>query len=211
MRLVPTIDVYFKYSQVQTANRLDRYSDEYLRELDNDWRNSLENAGIFAISPYLEREDFWIVEISKLNPEIVKILLGHKLQITNINLAKYENVDSMLDGGYVLEVSETVKIFPRCCCDLGQIGDWELAAEWTSLEETTLWNGHPELMISSIDTQHLLIRESEWDDENIEIIVDRDELRAAIAEAKQQLADFRKMLLVPVQSSKTKRSVGWVE
>jgi hypothetical protein len=195
----------------QLTRSIDRYSDKYLRELDYNWRSSLEDAGILAISPYLERADFWIVEISKLNPEIVKALLGHKLQIKDIKLAECENVADMLDGGYILEVSEAVKIFPRCCCDLGNISDWDLASDWMSREEMTLWNGHPELLVSSSDPQHLLIRESEWDEENIEIIVDRHELKAAITEAEQQLADFSKMLLVPVKPSKRKRSVGWVE
>ena len=39
-------------------------------------RDYLEDAGgILEISPYLELDNYWLVESSKLNPEIVKILL----------------------------------------------------------------------------------------------------------------------------------------
>jgi hypothetical protein len=56
-----------------------------------------------------------------------------------------------VDGGYIIEVSEAVTITHRCCSDLGNIEEWDKAANWIESVETMLWIGHPWLLVSSID------------------------------------------------------------
>ena len=98
MRLVPVVEVNSQYFQT---------------------RDYLEDAGgILEISPYLELDNYWLVEISKLNPEIVKILLDQESEMDYGTMTEY-HLMMELDGGYILEVSNSVEILPQCCSDIG--------------------------------------------------------------------------------------------
>ena len=170
-------------------------------------RDYLEDAGILEISPYLELDNYWLVEISKLNPEIVKILLDQESEMDYGTMTEYHRMME-LDGGYILEVSNSVEILPRCCSDIGTIGGWEEASNWTSSEEMLLWVGHPSLLVSAVDSQYLLIREEDEDRsvDPLELIINRNELKSAIIDTRKQLDDFSKMITLFTQSEKKKLS-----
>jgi hypothetical protein len=158
------------------------------------WENSLADSGIIGIAPYWECSYF--VEVSQLTPEIVKILLEKR----------YENsVESndfySLSGGYVLEEGTTFLSTPHCCGSLRDIREWEDGSNWTSMDEMYLWIGHPQLVVSSIDSQHLKITETYEDNRSEDpetFTVDRNELKAAIIDAKKQLDDFKRVLSIAV-------------
>lgn len=170
-------------------------------------RNFFEDAGILEISPYLELDSHWLVEISKLNFGIVRILLDRESEMDYGTMTEYHRMME-LEGGYILAVSNYVEILPRCCSDLGTIGGWEEASNWISSEEMLLWVGHPSLLVSAIDSQYLLIRE---EDENrkldpLELIINRNELKSAIIDSRKQLDDFSKMITLSMKSEKKKSS-----
>jgi hypothetical protein len=158
------------------------------------WENSLADSGIVGIDPYWECSFF--VEVSQLTPEIVKILLEKRYH-RSIESNKFYS----LSGGYVLEEGTIFLSTPHCCGSIGDIRGWEDASNWKNTDEMYLWIGHPQLMVSSIDSQHLRIRETyEYNEpEEPEIFtIDRTELKAAIVDAKKQLDDFKKVLSIAV-------------
>ncbi len=111
-----------------------------------------------------------------------------------------------LEGGYILEVSNSVEILPRCCSNLGTIGGWEEASRWTSSEEMLLWVGHPSLLVSAVDSQYILIREEDEDRsiDPVELIINRNELKLAIIDTRKQLNDFSKLIILSTQSENKK-------
>ncbi len=151
------------------------------------------DAGISRIDPY--QKDCWLFEISKFTPEMVNILINEESEIDYGTLTTFDRVME-LDGGCILKISDAVEILPRCCSDLGNIEGWEEASNWRDSAEMLLWIGHPSLLVSSVNSQYLLIREEDPVQcvEPIKVTIDRNELKAAIIEARQQLNIFKQML-----------------
>jgi hypothetical protein len=150
------------------------------------------DVGIVGVDLY--RSGCWLVEVSKFTPEMASILLSKESGIDDCKLSQFDRVMG-LDGGYILAVSKTVEILPRCCSDLGNIEEWDRAANWLDSAEMMLWIGHPWLLVSSIDSQHILIRDGEDQCvDPIEMVIDRNELKAAVMDARQQLDIFRQIL-----------------
>ncbi len=200
MRLVPVITIYFQYFPIEKHYKFDLYNNKYIQECDGDWISSLHEAGILDKAPYLELDESWLIEISNLTIEMVKVITSRRSIIYDRNFTEYDNIISGLDGGYSLEFGSAL-ILPRCCCDLSNIEEWDKASDWKDKKETKLWNGHPELRVCSIDSHHLLIREEEFTENPIEIIVNRNELKKSIIEAKQQLDGFRQMIILSTSLS----------
>jgi hypothetical protein len=151
------------------------------------------DTGIAKIDPY--QKDCWLCEVSKFTPEMVNILLSAESEMDYGTLTTFDRV-MWLDGGYILKISETVEILPRCCSDLRNIEGWEEAANWKDSSEMLLWIGHPSLLVSAIDSQYLLIREEDpaYCVEPTKIKIDRSELKSAIIDARQQLKIFERMI-----------------
>ena len=140
-----------------------------------------------------------------MNPEIVGILLDQESEMDYGTMTEYHRMME-LEGGYILEVSNSVEILPRCCSDLGTIGGWEEASNWINSEEMLLWVGHPSLLVSAVDSQYLLIKEEDIHlaIDPVELIIDRNELKSAIIDTRKQLDDFSKMIITYTQSEKKK-------
>jgi hypothetical protein len=158
------------------------------------WENSLADSGIIGIYPYWECSFF--VEVSQLTPAIVKILLEKRYDNSVESNEFYS-----LSGGYVLEAGTTFLSTPNCCGSIRDIREWEDASNWTNTDEMYLWIGHPQLMVSSIDSQHLKITETyeyERSEDPETFTVDRNELKAAIIEANNQLHEFKQILSIAV-------------
>jgi hypothetical protein len=202
MRLVPVVEVNSQCFQNRKHDR-PNHDDEHLQERNVYWRNSLEDAGILEIPPYLDLDSCWLVEISKLNSEIVRILLDRESEMDYGTMTEYHRMME-LEGGYILEVFNSVEVLPRCCSDLGTIGGWEEASNWTSSEDMLLWIGHPSLLVSAVDSQYLLIKEEDvyLAVEPVKLIIDRNELKSAIIDTRKQLDDFSKMVITSMQSGK---------
>jgi hypothetical protein len=195
MQLIPVIS--FEPSSFQTQQReLPHGSgDEYPFEWYHYWKNSLADSGITGIEPYYPGS--WLVEINKLITSILEILLVKQHQIDQDWLkTDAENVSSLY-GGYIFSY-ETAHILPECCGSLMDIAHWEMASQWLdTTTETMLWIGHPYLMVKAIDEQFLQIS----DEYGRKCQINRHELKLAIAETRQQLANFQEILLPAVSTS----------
>jgi hypothetical protein len=192
LKLIPVIEFEPGFFQSDDRSNPIVSNNDTPQDWAEYWKNSLADSGIVGIAPYWKCSFF--VEVSQLTPEIVKILLEKR----------YENsVESnefySLSGGYVLEDGTIFLSTPHCCGSIRDIREWEDASNWTNTDEMHLWIGHPQLMVSSTDSQHLQIRETYEYNEPEEpgiFTVDRNELKAAIIDAKKQLDDFKKVLSI---------------
>ena len=105
---------------------------------------------------------------------------------------------SALAGGYVLEITETIRVYPECCGSLKDIHEWKSASKYVKSEEEVLWIGHPWLMVSAIDEGHLRIRRTAEYGEAIEPVIfeiKRSDLELAVADAEEKLSKFQQVLL----------------
>lgn len=194
LKLTPVVEFepYFFQSK-DRESPIDSISDTP-QDWADYWKNSLADSGILDIDPYWECS--WFIEVSKLTPEIVEILLNKRYK-SNVESGKFYS----LSGGYVLESETTLLATPHCCGSIRDISEWEAASIWTGTDEMYLWIGHPQLMVSSIDDRHLQITETyEYNrpEEPETFIVDRDELKVAIIDAKKQLEKFKQVLSIAV-------------
>lgn len=140
MKLIPVVE--FEPFQFETPGRQrpgDTQNEPNAEDWDKYWRDSLADSGITNIDPYAMSS--WFIEVGKLTSEIVEILLGktYKEGIENTTDAEEMNFSSF-PGGYVLEVSETVQIFPECCGYLADIHNWEEASNWGIFFQVLLYS-----------------------------------------------------------------------
>lgn len=194
MQLIPVVE--FEPFAFQAVER-ESPTDDDRQSWDDYWHNSLADSGITDIDPY--QRGSWFVEVDKLTPAIVEILLHKTYKVCDRTATNLEEmISGSLSGGYVFEVSNTVQITPQCCGDLADIKGWETASNWMNAEEMMLWIGHPWLMVSSIDDRHLQIRRtSEYGEpeQPVLITIDRHEFKKAIIVAKEQLDIFNQVLV----------------
>jgi hypothetical protein len=186
LRLIPVLEFEPGRFQTQAYEYPQGTAGEYPQEWHCYWKNSLADAGIGELEPYAVAS--WLVEVAKLTPEIMTIYL-HKVEAIDPE----NNQAGSLAGGYILQADE-IEIAPQCCGSLADISAWEMAADCQETTATMLWIGHPYLMVSKIDDRHILIT----DDDNRRIKIDRQELKTAIVNARQQLDNFDRMLLPAV-------------
>lgn len=203
MKLIPVVEFEpFAFQTVERESPIDCSNDDP-QSWDDYWRNSLADGGITNIEPY--EMSSWFVEVSKLTPKIVEILLNITYKVQDKTATSLEEMElGSLSGGYVLQVSKTVQITPQCCGGLEDIEDWETASNWMNTEEMMLWIGHPWLMVSSVDDRHLQIRrtaEYGQPKEPVLITIDRNELKKAIIVAREQLDIFKQVLLVALPNA----------
>jgi hypothetical protein len=197
LKLIPVVEFEPSFFQLQEREMPDEF-----HKWDNWWKDSIADSGITGLNPY--PIGCWSTEITKLTPGIIEIFLNKIYDINNAIKIDLEEIGmGSLRGGYVLEVSDTVRIKPECCGDLGAIKEWDAASDWTNAKEMTLWIGHPWLEVSSIDDRYLKIRrtaEYGEPEEPVIITVNRTELKAAIIDAKKQLDNFKQLLFIALPS-----------
>jgi hypothetical protein len=194
LKLIPVVEFEPTFFQVNEHEMPDGFGDEYSQSSDYYWKNSLADSGIRGIDPYWKGS--WFVEISQLTPEVVEILLNKRYEY-----GRESSEFSALAGGYMLEMETTLLAIPQCCGSLIDIKNWEYASDWIDKDETMLWIGHPWLMVSSIDSQHLQITEIyEYNrpQKSETFTVDRNELKAAIINTKKQLDSFKQVLSIAI-------------
>lgn len=195
MKLIPVVEFEpFAFQTVERASPTN-YGNKDPQSWDDYWRNSLADSGI-NIEPY--KIGSWLVEVNKLTPEIIEILLNTTYKVQDETATSLEEIGS-LSGGYILEVSKTVQITPQCCGSLEDVEDWEAASNWMNTEEMMLWIGHPWLMVSSISDRHIQIRrtaEYGKPDEPAKITIERRKLKQSIIVAREQLDIFKQVLLI---------------
>jgi hypothetical protein len=179
MQLIPVIEFEPSHFQTQQHKQPSGSIYECRDEWDLYWKNSIADSGINGLISY--HKGFGLVELTKLTPAIVEFYLTKYSQI-NSETTRLSN----LDGGYVFQI-DAVNIIPQYCGNFSDIDEWERALELTQGIETTLWSGGiPWLGVRGIDRKSLQIRTANGDNTNVR--VDRQELKMAIENARQQLS-----------------------
>jgi hypothetical protein len=199
MKLIPVVEFAPTYYQTKHHEMPDCSGQNCFDEWDTYWKNSLADSGIIGLEPY--EKGSWLVETERLldyNKALEHMLRNHMLYV---DLDKVGNVFehvSALPGGYILEITETIQVYPQCCGSLKDISEWKRASEYVDREEATLWIGHPSLMVSAIDQEHLRIRKTAEYHEPAEPVIlelKRSDLKTAILDAEKKLSRFQQVLL----------------
>jgi hypothetical protein len=161
------------------------------------WSESLADAGIQGLIPWSRGS--WFVTIDQLgDPGLLRLLVTrHRPDIATSDLEEI----GPFSGGYILS-HEDETIRPGCCCDLGDLESWRLAASNPTEAWSMVWIGHPwTFSRSSGDLVHF-VEPSEQDtaDGLPEIIhLSRAELLDAVARASAERNRFAERLLPVVQ------------
>ena len=90
-------------------------------------------------------------------------------------------------------------IFPHCCCDLGDIVEWETATHCKNKEKETLWIGHPWLKYRSKEDLIEITQTAEYGEPPQPEIFDipRKVLIIAVEQAKEEMTEFA-LKLIPI-------------
>ncbi|MBD1921417.1 hypothetical protein H6F77_09980 [Microcoleus sp. FACHB-831] len=198
MNLVPVVE--FRPTEYQTKHHeMPENSKANSLELwDAYWRNSLADSGIITLEPYANGS--WLVETEILlnNKKTIELMLIKHL--TNFKSGLIKSISEevgALYGGYILEIDEKLKIYPECCGSLKDIQEWKDISEWEDSQETTLWIGHPWLMVSAIDEEYLQFRRTaEYREPPKPVIfqVKKSDLKLAIRIAEDNLFKFQEVI-----------------
>jgi hypothetical protein len=162
------------------------------------WSESLADAGIRGLTPWTRGS--WFVSIDQLrDPGLLQLLVTHH----NPDIAT-SDLDEIgpLSGGYILS-HEDKTIRPGCCCDLGDLQNWRLAATDSTEAWWMVWIGHPWTFVrSSGDLLHFVEPSSQQTADGLTEIIrlPRTELLDAVARAKAERDHLAERLLPVVQA-----------
>ncbi|MFC5873910.1 hypothetical protein ACFP3I_15040 [Chryseobacterium arachidis] len=173
-------------------------------EFPDEWEDYRISANIKAgfskdLKPYFKSSSFYrISEIS--DKDLLKII--HKeieIQQTEENRG-IDDLTCSLDGGYILKINNVDKYFPHCCGKLRDITEWEdLIAEE---EHVYFYMGHPSPRVEKSETKIIFdFLNSEIQDPYSppilegKIAVDKEVLKIAIENAKNELFHFAQQLI----------------
>jgi hypothetical protein len=161
------------------------------------WSESLADAGIHGLIPWTRGS--WFVSIDQLrDPGLLRLLITrHHPDIATSDLEQI----GPLSGGCILSHEDNA-IQPGCCCDLGNLESWQLAATDSTDAWSMVWIGHPWTFVrSSGDLLHFVEpSEHEVAEGLTEIIrLTRAELLDAVTRAAAERSHFADRLLPVVQ------------
>jgi len=108
------------------------------------------------------------------------------------------------NGGYALFIDDCIVCTPRCCADLANIEDWQMAADYRQADRVMVWIGHPWIEVRYDGGCLLFIDPSELEGRPEwigELSILPNELQQAIDQAKREVQGLYRRLL-PVLESK---------
>jgi len=169
-----------------------------------DWENyrnqtNLETGFSEDLKPYFKGSSLY--RINEISDEDLLKLIQKEINFEDEddeNLS-IEDLNSPLNGGYILKIDGINKYFPQCCSDLGDITEWD---DLLDDEDNNFYMGHPSPKIEK--TQNTIIFDflNSQIQENYappilenQITVDKEKLATAIQEAKKELEIFAKKLI----------------
>jgi len=187
MQLIPVIELLPSDYGRQTHPLPIGSSAELTKAYYYLWKASLADSGITELEPIIPGSYFVPVD-RIIDPSTIE-------KILHVCLKSNDEYD--LVGGYALVVDENITILPTCCCDLGNIDSWEMAAAWTSPQDEMVWIGHPWLLVHAIGDMLYFTETTEGDDQAQQpiFIISRFDLLRAIEVAHEQLNAFAERIL----------------
>lgn len=155
------------------------------------WQARLVRAGVEPPPRY--SAGYGLVRLEDIRDDFAALLLAQRLAGVDFAAPDYLDAVGVLCGGYVLE-SGSLVVPPQCCCDLGNLRDWQAAATQSGSEENMLWIGHPWLQVRAVDDQTLRCRWSEEAGTEQAFELDLPQLRSAIQQAATIVQAFYQQL-----------------
>ena len=205
VRLVPVIDIVpTQYARIDRQIPVDYSPDAYFRY----WSDCLADSGIEGLRPI----NLWYVPVEQLASAYVleRILHAHRFEDdaddAQNKLDRFSDPEDYLiafSGGYALYIGDLLICTPRCCGDLNDIVNWQMAADYRHAEEADVWIGHPWITVRYDGARLVLVdpvEEGGWAEWTGEIAIAPEALQQAIGQAKQILLDFYRRLL-PIAES----------
>jgi hypothetical protein len=102
-----------------------------------------------------------------------------------------------LFGGYILNIENDLKLYPQCCCDLGDFMTWNsiLRPGFNKAYLFKLSGGHPSPIVTKKGLQVLFTCQDDDDDSfnpktDENIIIHIDQLREALKQTSKELFSF---------------------
>lgn len=204
VRLVPVIEMDpTDYGGIDRPLPVDWTADGYL----NYWYACLADAGIEGLKPV----GFCCVPMEQFTSVHVLERLIHACRFEDDSDSPENSFDRFLDpeehliafsGGYALSLDDRIVCTPRCCADLANIEEWQMAADYRLTDWKMIWIGHPWIDVRYDGDCLVFIdpTENEGQGEWIgEISIAPDLLQQAIDQAKQSVRDFYRRLLPVVE------------
>jgi len=206
IRLVPVIEMLPEvYGNPDRSLPVDAVGDAY----QHYWSGSMADAGIEGLKPV----GLWHVPIEQLTSLQLLERIVHVNRFDDDAELPGGAFDRFLDpeerliafnGGYALSIDDRIVCTPRCCADLANIEDWQMAADHRQADRVMVWIGHPWIEVRYeggclmfIDPSELEGR-PEWIGE---LSILPNELQQAIDQAKREVQGLYRRLL-PVLESK---------
>lgn len=159
------------------------------------WLQSLVDSKITGLLPI--KKASWLVATSSFTPENQATL------DTLLKIMWRDDETPSLSGGLALVDDEgPVWLEPSCCCDFGNIRDWETLVCSPPSEWTMLWIGHPWVYVRLDGAQVVFSDYSEENeatgDESFRVAVEN--LRTAVSDAKAELLRFSSLVSKTLES-----------
>ena len=152
------------------------------------WLDSLQDAGITGLTPW---PDTRLVPVEQLvETSTLRAIL--RVEFADVTVDDALEELGALSGGFVLSHTHGA-ILPSCCGDLGNLAEWQMAADHVAADWKDVWIGHPWTHVRS-EGETLVFtepRESHATEELVEVArMPRHDLQTAIATAARQLDAF---------------------
>src|SRR4051812_25936452 len=168
----------------------DRSGAQVPDEWNRYWTASLADSGVVGLTPIHAAS--WHVPTRQLKDLSIlqNVLCG--LADTWGGLASVLDADShpVLSGGLVLLSEGDVVLEPTCCSDLGNIANWQEAANCRAADWQTLWIGHPWFSVR-FEQGMLSVSDLHEDDAPVgKYVLSPPELEKAIGNAEAELEHF---------------------
>lgn len=103
------------------------------------WKKCLADSNIGHLEA-ISKGSF-LVDIESLDNAALHIILENEL--SKADLSDPENSICKISGGVAIRVEDKYLIEPNCCCDIGDLLEWESILENGKEDWSFLWIGHP--------------------------------------------------------------------
>lgn len=155
------------------------------------WRRCLVQTGLFDAKGVTD--DSWLVYAEEMVAalSVRNLLTAHLVPLLAESAVSAEQIPA-LPGGFALVDGGKAVLTPGCCGDLGDLREWEAAAEHASSTPAPLWTGHPSLWVWREDAR-LYLREDQEDGYPATpktVCILQSTLHGAVGSARQELDRF---------------------
>lgn len=157
------------------------------------WQQRMAEAG-FGGLPWLV-EGYSVPVAALTAPLLLEHYLAREV-FASLENGYQADLIGPLSGGYVLRCGTEVLVTPSCCGDLTNLVEWKKAACYRDADWFAVWIGHPFISVRWREEQLAVSAKHEpgKPPEHETVRLNPAELRAAIQQAEDEVAAFRRQL-----------------